>query len=339
MKTLNHRRGMVAALAAAVLLLAAPAEGKARRKRPARSKAPAACAAAYKDSLLLEQDGQLMAARAKLQLCARRACGSVVHRCSSRLARVEANLPTIVPAATDDAGRSIAETEVSMDGKPLLSRVDGRSLTVDPGPHEFVFETAGTPPATVKVDIPVGRRNQPIAAVLHVPDGNPTREEPARAAPTVAPASAPPPAPVVKPVVKEPEPEEPPPVARALRTRTPREPERSGSSSVAPTLLTVVGVAGLAGGGALTYWGRKDNQQLAGCSPDCPAETVHHIRMLYLGADMSFAVGGLALGTAALLWLTSGPSTPHEERVASSHLGVGVSPTRSGAVASVGGAF
>ena len=332
MNTLNHRRAMVAALAAAVLLLAAPAEGKARRKRSARSRAPAACAAAYKDSLLLEQDGQLMAARAKLQMCARPVCGSVVRRCAGRLSRVEADLPTIVPAATDDAGRPIAETEVSIDGKPLLSRVDGRSLTVDPGPHEFVFETAGTPPATVKVNIPVGRRNQPIAAVLHVPDGSPARAEPAKAAP-------PPPAQVVKPVVKEPEPEEPPPVARALRTRTPREPERSGSSSVAPTLLTVVGVAGLAGGGVLTYWGRKDNQGLAGCAPDCPAETVHHIRMLYLGADMSFAVGGLALGTAALLWLTSGPSTPHEERVASSHYGVGVSPTRSGAVASFGGAF
>jgi hypothetical protein len=72
-------------------------------------------------------------------------------------------------------------------------------------------------------------------------------------------------------------------------------------------------------------------------APDCPAETVHHIRMLYLGADFGFVMGGLALGTAALLWLTSG--SVDESAVAGTRFGVGVSPSRSGAVASVGGMF
>jgi hypothetical protein len=136
-------------------------------------------------------------------------------------------------------------------------------------------------------------------------------------------------------VVKPPVVEEPPPVARTLRAPR-RPPEPRSTSSAAPTLLTVVGVAGLAGGGLLTYWARQDNQKLSDCTPSCPPETIHHIRMLYLGADVSFVVGGLALGTATLLWLTSGPGVP-EERVAGAHFGI--SPTRSGAVASYGRTF
>ena len=332
MKALNHRT-VVAALAAALLLLAAPAEGKTRRKKAARARSNPACATAYKDASMLELDDQLLAARTKLQLCARPSCGAVQRRCAGKLLRLEAEIPTIVPAASDDAGRPVPETSVRIDGKPLLSRIDGRSLGIDPGQHEFTFETAGTPPASVRTEILRGRRNQAIAAVLHVPDATPPREEPP---PRAAPAPPlPPPAPVVQqPVATPPPADDPPPVSRALRTRVPHEPA-SSSSSVAPTLLTVVGVAGLAGGAAFTYWGRKDNEQLAGCTPNCPAETVHHIRMLYLGADMSFAVGGLALGTAALLWLTS-PS-PQKERVASSHFGLGVS--QGGALASYGGAF
>jgi hypothetical protein len=224
---------------------------------------------------------------------------------------------------------------VTIDGKPLVARVDGRSVTVDPGAHELTFETAGTPPVTVKVVLSVGRRNQPVAAVLRVPDGSSPREEPP---PRPAPPPPPPPPVVAKaPEVKPPVAEAPPPAPVARTLRPPRrEPLPRSRSSAAPTLLTVVGVAGLAGGGLLTYWGRQDNQKLADCSPSCPPETVHHIRMLYLGADLSFVVGGLALGTAALLWMTSGPS-PSEERLAGAHFGI--SPTPSGAVASYGRTF
>src|SRR4051812_27717579 len=100
MKTLNHLRGVMAALAALWLLLAAPAEAKTRRKKPAR--ANPACSAAYKDAVMLEVDGELQAARAKLQMCARATCGVVQRRCASKLLRVEADLPTVVPTATDD---------------------------------------------------------------------------------------------------------------------------------------------------------------------------------------------------------------------------------------------
>jgi hypothetical protein len=324
MTAIEHRTWM-AALAVALVLIAGPAEGKTRKKKAAR--ANAACVAAYRDADLLAGDGQLQAARAKLQMCARPSCGAVQRRCAGRLLRVEADLPTIVPVATDDAGRSVVETSVTIDGKPLLSRIDGRSLTVDPGVHEFVFETAGTPPATTKVVVPQGRRNLPIAAVLHVPDASPPREEPAHPA-------APPPPVVTPPVVKPAVVEEPPPLSR-VRPPARRSEPRSGSS-VAPALLTVVGVAGLAGGGLLTYWGRQDNQKLSDCTPTCPPETIHHIRMLYLGADVSFVVGGLALGTATLLWLTSGPA-PQEGRLAGAHFGI--APTRSGAVASYGSRF
>src|SRR5262249_2827602 len=163
----NNHRGLGAALAVVVLLLAAPAEGKVARK--SRSAVAAMCTAAYDDSLRLRADGQLLAARDKLVMCARPACGAVQRRCASELMQVEADLAWIVPVASDDGGQSLVETTVRMDGRPLLLRVDGRSVTVDPGMHEFTFETAGAPPATLRALIPLGGRNRPIAAVLHVP--------------------------------------------------------------------------------------------------------------------------------------------------------------------------
>ena len=248
--TLTHHRTGVAALVAA-MLVAGPAEARTRRKRP--PPVNPACAAAYRDAVMLETDGELQAARAKLQTCARSTCGAVQaavrQPAAARGGRFAHHRP-----GRQRRRRAVAGRDQRHHGRQAaVARIDGRSLTVDPGVHELTFETAGTPPATIKVVVPQGRRNQPVAAVLHVPDGNAPREEPPR-----------PPPPVVKPPVVA----EPPPLARAPLPR--REPAPPSTSSVAPTLLTVVGVAGLAGGGVLTYWGRKDNERLTECRPGCP---------------------------------------------------------------------
>jgi hypothetical protein len=93
-----------------------------------------------------------------------------------------------------------------------------------------------------------------------------------------------------------------------------------------------VGVAGIAGYGLLTYWGRKDNDKLAECSPACNPAAVDHIRKLYTIADVSLGVGIAALVGGTSWWYVK--SRRSKEAVA-----VDVQPIRSGALASVKGAF
>jgi hypothetical protein len=323
------RGGSAWLLAAALLLSSAAAEARTHRGKVARAKAGAACQAAYRGAQLLEQDGQLVAAQNRFQVCARAVCGSPMQRrCLARSARLEEDIPSIVPVVTDATGAPLVEVRVTLDGKPILSRVEGRSVAVDPGAHELAFEADGDLTATVKIVAAQGQRNHPVPVTLGAPGGAP--------APEVVAAEAP-----VKPALPAVSTPAPPPqedLARRLQAPSPPPREPASRSSVAPYLLSGVGVVGLGGGALLTYWGRKDNQELAGCAPSCPPETVHHIRMLYLGADLAFVVGGLALGTATLLWLGSG-SSETDHRRASARVGIGVRPTPSGASGTIAGTF
>jgi hypothetical protein len=101
-------------------------------------------------------------------------------------------------------------------------------------------------------------------------------------------------------------------------------------------MLGGLGVVGLGSYGLFTYWGKKDNELLATCSPNCPASSVEHIRKLYLVADISLGVGIVTLGAATIVALSSGPS---KEKTKSSAYSVDVSPSRSGAFATVSGSF
>ncbi len=50
-------------------------------------------------------------------------------------------MPTVVLSATGSDGRDRADVRVSLDGQPLVARLDGRPLAVDPGEHLFRFES------------------------------------------------------------------------------------------------------------------------------------------------------------------------------------------------------
>jgi hypothetical protein len=101
-------------------------------------------------------------------------------------------------------------------------------------------------------------------------------------------------------------------------------------------VLGGVGIAGLGAGALLTYLGRKDNDALATCSPDCPTSSLSRIRAMYVAADISLAIGGATLAGSALFFLLSSRSEANPPKRA---LSVDVSPTRLGATAVVWGAF
>jgi len=136
--------------------------------------------------------------------------------------------------------------------------------------------------------------------------------------------AAPPPEPE-----NEPEPEARPDIVSS--SAPPPASAKNGWMSTGSYVLLGTSLAGVAGYGVLTYWGRKDNDKLAVCSPDCAQSDVDHIDRLYLGANLSLGVGVAALlGGAYVMWRNH--HSYSLERVA-------VEPTRSGALATFSGSF
>lgn len=107
----------------------------------ADDKNAATCSETYVRAQTLRNEHKLIEARETLRACVRSACKAfVVRDCATWLDQVQSSLPTVVPVAIDGAGNDLGGVKVSMDGRVLLERIDGRSVEVDPGPHTFSFE-------------------------------------------------------------------------------------------------------------------------------------------------------------------------------------------------------
>jgi hypothetical protein len=297
------------------------------------------CTAAYKSAVKAQQASHLQEAQKWFAACSQQACGTLIRReCLLSYDQITADIPTIVPVVTTVTGEPVLDVKVTMDGALLASKIDGRALPVDPGPHEFTFIThAGS--ATQKVVILQGQRNRPIAMALATSGQQPQKAGPPRAA--MAPVAAP-----TAPVLDV-TPAEPPPfqggapsayrdsfAADESSVTTP-----SGSRPVAPYIAAGIGLVGVGGYALLTYWGRKDNDMLAQCKPDCMQSSVDHVRRLYLVANISLGVGIAALGTATWLYLRSSKSRQQEAAASGPPVALDVMPLSNGALASVRGAF
>jgi len=304
----------VGACGAAILLGVAPAKGDEKGAR-------VACNTAYKDFKAAqadEQAGHLRIARDLYQSCSRATCGGLVQKCSAKYSALNADLPSVVPIATDDSGEPRVDLQVQVDGEVVSSRLDGRGIPVEPGLHEFTFFGDRGAYATRKVMVIKGQKNRPIAVTLHSPTKR-TGEQLASAATATKPPS---------------------PEAASTEGAPPDASREDASSKQGRSLLLPLAVGGaglatLAAGGLLTYWGRRDNDALSQCSPSCSPSSVSHIRTLYALSDVSIGVGIAAVGVATWLWVSSGAS---KEQPAPQAV-FDVNPTRSGAIASVRGAF
>jgi hypothetical protein len=312
---------------------------RAAHSRADQSKGGSTCVSAYQGAMKLEQEGHLRDAQRMLLNCAKATCGAVLRQqCLARHTQLDQDIPSVVPIVTNTGGQPVVDdVQVKMDGEVLTQRIDGRAAAVDPGLHQFSFETEMGVFAKQEVVILQGQRNRPITATLPAwakPVAKPVAAKPAPAPAPVA--AAPTPAPVALTVA--PPVEAPGAVPMAAVTEpvavAPSEPTgpRGPSSNLGPYLLGGAGLVGIGGYALLTYWGRKDNDKLSECSPACNPSSVDHIRKLYVAADVSLGVGIAALVGATSWWYIK--SRPSKESVA-----VDVQPIRSGALASVKGAF
>jgi hypothetical protein len=272
--------------------------------------------------------GRLRRARAAYAECAQSRCGALrSQQCRSALLQLDADTPTVIPVATDRNGVPQVDVSVSVDGEPLTTHTDGRSVEVDPGMHDFSFRTAQGDVQSEKVLILQGQRNRVLSVQL------------LRSAAPAAPSPAPP--------LPPPSEAAPPssgsashtPLAPAARAPVEDAPSGSGESRPTPLLAYVVGGAGLAAVGSsllLAHWGREDNLLLDRCAPNCSRESVDHVRHLYIAADITLGAGVVALGAATWLYL----SRPEVEDTRSARTyRFDVRPIASGAFATVGRAF
>jgi hypothetical protein len=264
---------------------------------------PNACGATYRTAQEREEAGRLRDARELFRKCSEPKCGDLEQRCVLAAGRLDAEVPSIVPVVSDASGEPVTNVQVTMDGAPLVSRIDGRAVAVDPGLHEFTFSKDGEVFATRKVMIAQGQRG-PIAVALPASDRS---DRPTKTAAT----SAPP-----------------------LDAKAPPEgPPQSGRSAL-PYVIGGFGVLSIGAGALLTYWGRKDNDALAVCAPNCREGSVKHIQALYAAANISFGVGVVALAVSTVLFVTSGRGEEKPPRTS-----FDIHPTPSGAFTSIARTF
>jgi hypothetical protein len=140
----------------------------------ARSADPttADCLNANERALAYRRSHKLRDARAQFLVCAAGTCpADVRNECSRRVVEVNAAIPTIVFEAKDAAGSDLSAVKVSMDGQPLADTLEGIPISLDPGAHQFVFETANNSPIQRSFVISEGQKGRREQVVF----GSPTR--------------------------------------------------------------------------------------------------------------------------------------------------------------------
>jgi hypothetical protein len=255
------------------------------------------CLAANNSSVDLRNDQKLRAARAQLLVCSSGNCPADIRKeCLRRVDEVNAQIPTIIFEAKDASGRDLSAIKVTMDGQPLADRLEGTALSIDPGEHTFVFETAGQPALTKQFVIEESQKDRREPIVFGQPEGTAALR-----------GAAPAPSPV----------DVQSPGAAIEASPTAASGERSPALGTQQILAIVAGGFGVVGVGLGSAFGliaiSKKNDAENVCSNLCAtqsgvskwsdAKTAAQI------ADVAFIIGGLGLAGGAVLWFTAKPQS------------------------------
>jgi hypothetical protein len=262
-----------------------------------------ACAAAYEAAQELRKSAKLLRAQEALEKCAEKSCGNFMHReCTEWLEQLQQDLPSVILSAKDAAGAPLENVEVSVDGVPFTSALNGTAVLVDPGLREFRFNVKGRVEISQRVNILEGQQNRPIE--VRFGENAAADSGQADAAPR-------------------------------------NDPPDSGRSS-APYLIGGVGVLGVVGFGVLGALAKNAHQEMRQCLPDCGPANADRVNTLYAAANISFGVGIVGIGTAAVLLLTApGPTRTRAIRSSQSTKlqAIDLRQTRGGMLAELRGNF
>lgn len=139
----------------------------------------------------LRKAHKLVEARDQFRLCAAATCPATMQGdCSNWLNEIEKSIPTVVLSAKDALGNDVFEVSVSMDDKPLVGKLEGTAIAVDPGAHNFRFQWADGTSRERQVLVSEGQKDVVVAVSLAPPGGVPITTPPAQSVtPSVSPSS------------------------------------------------------------------------------------------------------------------------------------------------------
>jgi hypothetical protein len=240
------------------------------------------CSAAMSAAQQLRSDGNLAGARARLSACLSSNCPNQVQECARRLAAINAEMPSIVVEARDEASNYVSDARATMDGAPLLERLDGKEIFVNPGEHRVTLDAAGF------------RRSETIFVAR-------PREKRFR---------------VVLFLISAPSPSAPKPSTNTLAASSPSAQEQSLPLSSGRKVGLAFGYTGIAGLAVGTIWSilskaTYDTALQVECGGDpnhCSPEGIADGRTAHRQAAIStigFVTGGLLLGTGAVIYFAS----------------------------------
>jgi hypothetical protein len=269
------------------------------------------CIATYERAQELQRAQQLLRARQELRACAAApTCPAIAHTdCTTWLGQVLEAIPSVVFSARV-GDESVFDVSVFIDGKPLVTHLDGKPIEVDPGLHDFTFQRTGAPALQRRTIIPVREQAQAVTVAWPSPAAT-TPPEPPR--PTARPPTAP---------------RKPPAAVRS-------DPDRP----IAPLFFVLSGAAlvGFGGFAALGLSAESMKHDLEStCSPGCSDNSVDTLKTQLLLADVSLGIGVASAVGAFFVLFDRSERTPAQKSGFSS---VGITPGAHGAALHWAGQF
>lgn len=233
-----------------------------------------ACISSHEKSQVSRHDGKLKEARELLLTCSRDMCPSVVRKdCSQWLDEVEEALPTVVVEGRGKKGEDVVEMKVYCDDKLLTEKLDGRALAVDPGPHVFRYELAGTKPRQESVLVREGQKNRKLSVDF---GPKPTGGTPGSAGAGDS--------------------------EKDLKRPVPATVYIFGGLGLAALGASAVfGVTGMS---------KRNDLDSRACKPACPQEDVDAAKRNFLIGDIALGVGVVSLGVATVIYFTRPVAKP-----------------------------
>jgi hypothetical protein len=149
-----------------------------------------ACLDASNQGQTLRDGHKLIEARNEFRACGRVTCPAVVRRdCVTWLEEVEKDISSLALEAKDIDGNDLVEVTVTLDGSVVTTKLDGRSIEVNAGPHALHFALPDGTSTDEQVLVHEGDKNHVVTAVLRKPAPMQPRAAPARPSGSPGPAA------------------------------------------------------------------------------------------------------------------------------------------------------
>lgn len=264
------------------------------------------CVQSFENAQSQRKEGKLKASAESLIACSQPNCPAFIAKeCTNIYTEVQSSLPSVTIRVTDGQGQLLTDVDVFVDGVLHTKKLDGRAVAIDPGVHEFRFESEGKPPITSKVLVAEGEKNKQV--VVDFPAPKSVASEP----------TAPP---------------------QSLSTNLP--PSAPAEKSGPPIAAYVVGGLGVAAVGAgVVLWMLADSKfdkLEKSCKPNCTSAQTDPVDLKYNLSYVSFAVGGAAIATSAVLFILNANSS---KPATTTGLAIGPAGVGNGMLASWSGGF